>query len=133
MSTLRKLGASVAAVLLTAGVGLTASAPAEAATAGGVEAARTVLPFHGHYQGRDFHNRSVTFYFDGHHIRDFRINGHAFVTGAPVQGGQVHHYCSGHPSKCIRGHWSHDTTFDGQWNDPNQGHSVPFVARVISH
>jgi hypothetical protein len=92
-----------------------------------------VLPYAGHYQGRDGHHRHVTFYFDGHQIKDFKVDGHLFLSGAPVQGHQVHHYCNHHTSKCIRGHWSWDTTFTGVWNDPRQGHDVSFTADLYSH
>jgi hypothetical protein len=128
---LRKIGASVAAALLTAGVGLTASAPAHAAHAG-VEA-RTILPYHGTYRGLDGHHRTVTFYFDGHSLTHLRVNGHLIVSSAPVQGLTVHHRCDSHTGRCVRGHWSWDTTFEGTWNDPHQGHESHFTANVYAH
>jgi hypothetical protein len=131
MSALRKLGASVAAALLTAGFGVATTAPAGAA-ATTVEA-RSVLPYTGHYLGRDGHHRSVAFYFDGHSIHNVKVNGHLIVTSAPVSGATVHHKCDGHTKKCVRGHWSWDTEFTGTWNDPNQGHESHFTAHLYSH
>jgi hypothetical protein len=131
MSTIHELGASLAAVLLAAGVGLTTAAPVDAA-ATSVEA-RTVLPYVGHYLGRDGHHRQIAFYYDGSHVRNFKINGTLAVGSAPVQGHQVHHTCDHHRNKCIRGHWSWDTTFVGVWNDPRQGHDVSFEVFLYAH
>lgn len=131
MSAARKIGATAAAVVLTAGIGLTASAPADAGSEG-IES-RTVLPFSGSYHGSDFHGRPVSFQYGGGHIHLFKVNGHFFLSGAPVQGHQVHHFCEPRTNKCIRGHWVTDTQFDGHWNDPQQGHSVSFTARLFSH
>ena len=128
---LRKIAASVAAVLLTAGVGLTAPAPADAAHAG-LEA-RSVLPYHGHYMGTDGHHRTVKFFYDGHSIRNVTVNSHLIVSSAPVSGVTVHHKCDTHTRKCVRGHWSWDTEFQGTWNDPNSGHEAHFVANLYSH
>jgi hypothetical protein len=126
---LRKIGASVAAVLLTAGVGL-AAAPADAAHG---DARTAVLPYVGHYMGRDGHHRLVKFYYDGHAIHDVTVNGHRFVSSAPVRGVTVHHKCDSHTNKCVRGHWSWDTTFEGIWNDPQSGHQAHFTADLYSH
>ena len=128
---LRKIGAAAAAVLLTTGVGLVASAPADAAHAG--FEARSVLPYHGYYEGHDGHNRVVTFYYDGHSISNNTVRGQRIVTSAPVSGATVHHRCDSHTHKCVRGHWASDIAFYGTWNDPNQGHESHFIAYVLHH
>ncbi|MGY2701041.1 hypothetical protein [Nocardioides sp. HB32] len=128
---LRRIGATFAVLLMTAGVGLVVTAPADAAHAG-LEA-RSVLPYHGHYLGRDGHDRSVRFYFDGHSLSNVTVNGHLIVSSAPVSGATVHHRCDSHTRKCVRGHWASDTEFFGIWNDPNQGHESHFTAYVYAH
>ena len=66
-------------------------------------------------------------------LNGFTISGRQFLSGAPVQGHQVHHYCNSHGSMCIRGEWVSDVEFVGHWNDPRQGHSVTFTANLYSH
>jgi hypothetical protein len=134
MPTIRRISAAAAAVLLTAGVGLTAAAPAATAHAAhaGVEA-RSVLPYTGHYLGRDGHHRLVKFYYNGHSLEHVTVNGHLIVSSAPVSGATVHHRCDSHTNKCVRGHWSWDTEFQGTWNDPRQGVESHFVADLYSH
>ncbi|WP_395658662.1 hypothetical protein [Nocardioides sp.] len=133
MSTTRKLGATFAALALAVGASLgTVALGAGAADASrpGVHA-RSVLPAVGHYQGRDGHNRHITFSYDGHAIHNVRANGHLLVTRASVSGAQVHHTCDHSTRKCVRGHWFNDHTFQGTWNDPNQGHESYFQAHYI--
>ena len=54
-------------------------------------------------------------------------------TTRPISGVTVHHKCDTHTRKCVRGHWSWDTEFQGTWNDPNSGHEAHFVAYLYSH
>ena len=132
MSTIRRISAvAAAAFMLGAGAGLAAAAPADAARTG-LEA-RAVLPYVGHYRGADGHHRLVTFYYNGHSISNFAVSGHVLVSSAPVQGATVHHRCDSRTNKCVRGHWSWDTTFMGVWNDPNQGHESAFEAFLYAH
>lgn len=131
MPTLRKTVASVAAALLVAGgVGLSTNAPAQA---GGAAAHSAVLPYPGSYMGSDAGRRTIKFTFDGHRINHFSINHHVYLSGAGVQGHQVHHYCNSANTMCIRGTWVSDVEFVGHWNDPRQGHSVTFTANLYSH
>ena len=127
----RKVSAVIATVLLAAGFGLAATAAPTAASPG-VEA-RSVAPYAGHYMGRDGHNRIVKFYFDGHAIRHFSVNGHIYVHQASVSGGRVHHTCDHTTHKCVRGHWFTDVAFQGIWNDPNQGHESAFQLHLYAH
>lgn len=114
---LRKLIAVTAAVLCMAGFALAATAPAQA---------RSVMPTHGAYTGKDHGNRTVTFHVSGNQLSGFHV-GHRLIGGAHVSQGAWHETC--HDGYCTKGHWQTDFHVVGYWR---QGHDswVAFEASV---
>ncbi|WP_395690213.1 hypothetical protein [Nocardioides sp.] len=124
---MRKL---VTALVLVLGlVGLGAVCPAQAARPA-PHSARTLVPYAGHYLGRDAHHRTITFSYAPHRgMYGFRVDGH-LVGGAHVSGAQWHRTC--HHGWCTRGHWITAYSVSGQWDNPHTGGDVHFEVHAIA-
>lgn len=113
---IRKLVAVGAAVLITAGAGLTASQAmardaAPHATATHV-AARTVIPNQGYYEGYDHQHNLVKLQFGGNEITHFSVNGQSFGN-AHVSSDSWGERCNG--GWCFKGRWVSSTQVEGSW------------------
>jgi hypothetical protein len=114
---LRKLTAAAAVLFCVAGLGLAAVAPAQA---------KSVLPTHGSYTGKDHADRKITFTFSGNHMSHFTVGSH-LIGGAHVSNGMWHETC--HNGYCTKGQWQLDFHVVGYWRTPG-GHWTAFSANA---
>ena len=115
---LRKLCSVAAALICIAGLGLAASAPAQA---------RSVLPHHGTYTGVDHGQRIVSLSFNGTTVTHFTV-GHLVIGSAHVSNGMFHETC--HNGYCFKGMWMTDTRVEGYWRHGGSHTWTPWSATV---
>lgn len=126
---IRKFCCALTGVLAVLALG---AAPAHALhpTASADSAARTALPYHGSYLGRDGHGRTVKFEYHENQMSHFMVN-HLLIGGAHVGHAAWHETC--HNGYCTSGHWVDDVTVRGTWRHGSDGTAHHWEARLYAH
>lgn len=83
-----------------------------------------MVAVHGHYTGKDQHQRPVSFTYEGNEVKHFRV-GHFNLHNAHISGAAWHERCA--DGRCFKGHWVSDTEVVGFWKD-REGHWIPWNA-----